>query len=138
MDYGDRLRATITANHTHDFGPRHQESTIKWEGTEGAIVATMGLNLDYPHGRPDTFEVLTRGGVVPGSEAIEGGDGWRTIPLQGSWFPHAFMGPMASVMRYLEGSIDRIPTSVEDAIRTMAVVEAAFLSNERGGVPVPS
>ncbi|RYG69215.1 Gfo/Idh/MocA family oxidoreductase [bacterium] len=126
LDYGDRVRATVTANHGHDFGPEHQESYIKWEGTTGAIVAVMGLNLDYPKGRPDSFEVVT-----------EETDGWRSIPLQGSWFPHAFIGPMASLMRFADGEIDRVPTGVEDAIRTMAVVEAAFLADERGGVAVP-
>lgn len=36
MNYGDRVRATITTNHNHDFGDRHQESYLKWEGTKGS------------------------------------------------------------------------------------------------------
>ena len=39
MDYGDKLRATITVNHDHRFGPRHQGSYINWEGTKGALTA---------------------------------------------------------------------------------------------------
>jgi predicted dehydrogenase len=127
MDYGERRRATITTNHTHAYGPRYQESTVKWEGTEGAIRITAGLNLDYPHGRPDTFEVYTTETGV-----------WQTVPLQGSWFPHAFMGPMASLMRFVEGSTDVLPTSVDDAYRTMATVEAAYRANARGGEPIPT
>lgn len=122
LDYGEACRATITANHGHNFGPRHQESYIKWEGTKGAIKATLGLLLDYPRGKPDTFEYV-----------VEGGE-WQSIALQGTWFPHAFIGPMSSLMRYVEGSDATLPTSVEDAYKTMAVVEAAYVSSERGGI----
>lgn len=128
LDYGDTVRATITANHTHNFGPRHQESYIKWEGSQGAIKATMGLNLDYPHGRPDDFQYCL--------VAESGAGDWQSVPLQGSWFPHAFMGPMSNLMRFLEGSADSIPTAVEEAFKTMAVVEAAFISDSVGGEPV--
>ena len=127
LDYGERVRATVTANHTHGYGPRHQESYIKWEGTKGAIKATMGLNLDYPRGRPDTFE------FIDGSM-----HDWRSVPLQGSWFPHAFIGPMSSLMRLAEGADAALPTSVDEAYKTMAVVEAAYLSSERGGTEIPS
>jgi predicted dehydrogenase len=43
---------------------------------------------------------------------------------------------MASVMRYMEGSSTELPTSVEDVIKTMAVVEAAYESSDKGGVVV--
>ena len=59
---------------------------------------------------------------------------WRKIPLEGSWFPHAFIGTMAQVMRAKEGSAPDMPTSVEDVIKTMACVEAAYESDRRGGV----
>jgi len=127
LDYGDTIRACVSASHGHNFGRRHQESFIKWEGTEGAIVAKMGLLLDYPKGEPDELEFcrLTDSGEPQ----------WMTIPLEGSWLPDAFIGTMASVMRLVEGSASEIPTAVDDAYRTMAVVEAAYLSSERGGEP---
>src|ERR1700759_1026118 len=56
LDYGDTLRANITTNHGHEFGLRHQESYIKWEGTQGAIKIRAGLLMDYPKGVPDAFE----------------------------------------------------------------------------------
>lgn len=122
LDYGDWKRATIHTNHGHDFGPDEQESYIKLEGTEGAIKFQMGLNMDYPKGRPDYLRYARRG------EA-----GWNEVPLEGSWFPHAFIGTAASVMRAVESG-EAIPTSVEDAIKTMAVVEAAYESSIDGGV----
>ena len=129
LDYGERARANIQTNHFHKFGAKHQESYIKWEGSKGAIKATMGLLMNYPDGVPDRFEycLLDAGGSH--------GE-WQEVPLEGSWFPEAFVGSMAQVMRHVEGTLEDMPTSVEDAIRTMACVEAAYASSSRGGVPI--
>lgn len=126
MDYPDPVRATITTNHCHNFGAKHQESYLKWEGTRGAIRARVGLLMNYPHGVGDCFEICEMRDGKPGE--------WREIPLEGSWFPHAFIGTMAQVMRCKEGSEPDMPTSVEDVIHTMACVEAAYESSRRGGV----
>jgi hypothetical protein len=45
---------------------------------------------------------------------------------------------MSSLMRYLNRETDILPTSVEDAIQTMATVEAAYLSSEKDGTPLPA
>ncbi|MCP5115725.1 MAG: Gfo/Idh/MocA family oxidoreductase, partial [bacterium] len=129
LDYGERARANIQTNHFHKFGAKHQESYIKWEGSKGAIKATMGLLMNYPSGVPDRFEYcqLDAGGS-PGE--------WREVTLEGSWFPEAFAGSMAQVMRHVEGTLENMPTSGEDAIRTMACVEAAYTSSDQGGVPI--
>ncbi|WP_243062509.1 hypothetical protein [Humibacter sp. RRB41] len=58
----------------------------------------------------------------------------QPLPFEGSWFPDAFVGSMGVLQRYLEGSIATLPTSVDDVQHTMAIVEAAYDSNERGGV----
>ncbi len=128
LDYGDFLRATITTNHHHIWGPRHQESYVKWEGTRGAIKATLGSLIDYPKGIPDTLEYITLDDGRPGE--------WQSIPVKGSWFPDAFIGTMSSLQRYAEGSALDLPTSVEDAYRTMALVEAAYQSSAAGGIPI--
>ena len=60
----------------------------------------------------------------------------ETIDLEGSWFPEAFIGTMSNLMRFKEGSSDVLYTSVEDVIRTMAVVESAYISSDKGGVVV--
>jgi predicted dehydrogenase len=125
FDYGDTLHAVINTNHDHDFGPDNQESFIKWEGTKGAIKAKMGLLMDYPHGVPDKFEYCT---LKEGETPV-----WKSVALEGSWFPEAFIGTMANLMRYTEGSDKVLHTSVEDVIKTMAVVEAAYNSSDNGG-----
>jgi predicted dehydrogenase len=126
LDYGDSLRAAISTNHDHEFGSHNQESYIKWEGTKGAIKAKMGLLMNYPKGVEDCFEFCL---LEPGWEPV-----WQKRKLEGSWFPEAFVGTMSSLMRYVEGSDSTLPTSVEDLVNTMAVVEAAYESSARGGV----
>lgn len=131
LDYGDHLRANIETNHGHDFGLTHQESYVKWEGTKGAIKATLGLLMNYPKGEPDALQVCTFGGDGKPSS-------WQDVPFEGSWYPHAFIGSMASIQRFVEGSTDELPTRVEDALKTMAVVEACYADSESGGTKVPA
>ncbi|MGM8362045.1 Gfo/Idh/MocA family protein [Flavobacterium sp. ARAG 55.4] len=126
MDYNDAMRAIINTNHDHNFGEKNQESFVKWEGTKGAIKARIGLLLDYPHGKPDLFQYC----IVNEGEDPK----WVEVPLEGSWFPDAFVGTMASLMRYVEGSTTELPTSVEDVAHSMAIVEAAYESNDKGGI----
>ncbi|MEI6655076.1 MAG: Gfo/Idh/MocA family oxidoreductase [Verrucomicrobiota bacterium] len=127
LDYPDPVRATITTNHLHRFGPKHQESYLKWEGTKGAIKARVGLLIDYPHGVGDLFEYcLLDDAGKPGE--------WQAIQLEGSWFPEAFIGSMAQVQCHKEGTLERMLTDVSDVIHTMACVEAAYEANRRGGV----
>ena len=57
-------------------------------------------------------------------------------PVGGEWFPDAFLGSMLSVQRFAIGESKAMPTRVEDAVDTMRVVEAAYLSSERGGEPL--
>lgn len=130
LDYGDTVRANIAANHGHEFGRRHQESYVKWEGTRGAIKARLGLLLDYPRGQPDEVEICTLGARGrPGK--------WRRVPVEGNWFPHAFIGTMASLQRFAAGETNDLPTRVDDAVRTMALVEAAYAASASGGTPIP-
>lgn len=121
MDYGDWKRVYIATNHGHTF-PDSQCSYVQWEGTNGALHALMGVNLDYPAGKPDSLRYASRG------------SGWRILPTEGNWFPDAFAGSMGSLQSYVTGVSDKLPTTVEDAIDTMRVVEAAYLSSERDGV----
>jgi predicted dehydrogenase len=128
LNYGDKVRANITANHGHEFGLRHQESYVKWEGTEGAIKNRMGLLMDYPKGVPDEFEYC----ILEPDKQPE----WTSFPIEGTWYPDAFIGPMSDLMCFLDGVADTLPTSVEDAYKTMAVVEAAYESSTSEGTAV--
>lgn len=127
LDYGDDKRAFVATNHSHDFDPYMQRSFVQWEGMTGAMRAQMGVNLNYPIGRPDNLEYVLRDGA-----------GWKSAELGGNWFPDAFMGSMGSLQAYVQGEASTLPTSVEDAIDTMRTVEAAYLSSERGGEELPS
>ncbi|WP_207492327.1 Gfo/Idh/MocA family protein [Aridibaculum aurantiacum] len=128
LDYGDRIRANILTNHTHQFGLHNQQSYIMFEGTRGAIKIRMGLLMAYPEGVPDVFEYVL---LEEGSEPV-----WKTLEIDGKWFPHAFIGSMAQVILAAEGTIQQPCNSVEDCIYTMACVEAAYTSSEKGGTPL--
>lgn len=130
MDYGDNPRVNVMTNHSHVYGAEKQQSYVKFEGGKGAIQIRAGLNMNYPEGVADRFEYML---------LDEGGKpGWRTLDINGSWFPEGFIGTMASLMRYASGETNSLPTAVEDALQTMATVEAAYDSSERGGTPLPA
>ena len=126
LDYGEDKRVFIATNHSHDFSPKMQRSYVQWEGMTGAMRARMGVNLNYPEGLPDNLEYIVRGDAE-----------WSEGPVSGNWFPDAFMGSMGSLQCYVQGEAKTLPTGVEDAIDTMRVVEAAYISSERGGVAMP-
>src|SRR5262249_14231898 len=90
LDYGDRIRCSLVLNHTHQHEARHRESMLKVEGTNGAALLTMGVNLSYPSGPPDRLEVSFDGT-------------WQPVALRGSWFTEAFEGPMSNLQRFLAG-----------------------------------
>jgi predicted dehydrogenase len=128
LDYGETMRVVITTNHDHAFGPRHEESYIKWEGTKGAIKAKMGLLMNYPEGLPDVFEYATI--KSEGDTQYE----WKEVQLEGSWFPEAFIGTMSNLMRYKEGSDAQLHASVQDVLDSMKIVEACYRSTTQGGI----
>lgn len=125
LDYGDALRCSLVLNHTHKADATHKASQIIVEGTKGAARVTWGVNLDYPSGPPDTMQVTFDRGP------------WSDVPLRGSWFTEAFEGPMANLQRFVAGEDKVLIGSVDDAIHTMAVVEACYESSARGGTPLP-
>jgi predicted dehydrogenase len=124
LDYGDRIRCSLTLNHTHQHDLRHRASMLKVEGTTGAAILGLGVNLEYPAGAPDSLEIS-----VDGS--------WRPVPLRGSWFTEAFEGPMSNLQRFVAGEDAQLVSPVADAIKTMALVEACYTSSESDGTPVP-
>ncbi|WP_075601698.1 Gfo/Idh/MocA family protein [Saccharicrinis aurantiacus] len=126
MEYGDDVRALVSTNHDHIFGHNHQESYVKWEGTKGAIYAKMGLLMNYPDGVPDAFEYC----ILEEGKKPE----WKSMKLEGSWFPDAFIGTMSSLICYANGETDKLDTSVDDVLDTMHVVEAAYASSDAGGI----
>ena len=126
LDFGKDVRCTLSINHDHDFGRKFQDSTFRFEGDQGVAVVKMGILLNYPQGEPDELWIAQRGGD------------WTQIPLQGAWFPHAFVGKMSNLQRFAAGEDPTLISSVEDAWHTMALVEACFSSSAAPATPVPS
>ena len=123
LDYGPRIRASLSINHNHAFGRKFQACEFRICGTKGAAYMKLGVNLDYPKGEPDELWLNT------------GGD-WRQVPLQGNWFIEAFIGRITQVMRFAVGEDAELQGSAEDAWHTMALVEAAYESSAAPAHPI--
>jgi predicted dehydrogenase len=127
--FDGNLRATILDNHHNMGGLADQYALFRVEGTEGTAVADLGLLKNYPTGTPDSFRYMSR--------KLEDGT-WIAPKLAGAWFPDAFIGTMASVMRGLEGSPGAPETSVSDNLHTLRLVLAAYQSMSSGQSVDPS
>lgn len=125
LDYGDRIRCTLSVNHDWNFGRQHQACEIRIAGTEGAAYLQLGINLDYPEGKPDILQIKPKGGD------------WQDVMLTGTWFPDAFTGRMHNLQRAAGGEEDLIAPA-EDAWKTMALVEAAYTSSLLPATPIES
>jgi predicted dehydrogenase len=123
LDYGDLVRCCLSINHCHPFGPRHSAASIRIEGTEGCAVATLGLLLDYPRGQSDRLEIIGRS--IPD---------WTEVPLTGGWFPDGFIGTMSNLQRFIAGEDTALVSPVTDALQTMQLVEACYVSDLQGGI----
>jgi len=89
------------------------------EGTHGMALGTVGWPR-YPEKSPSTLDWTT--------SLVEHGPGvWHRPRWNEAWFPDAFIGPMAELLRDLEGSAPAIATGAEN-LGTMALVDAAYLS----------
>jgi predicted dehydrogenase len=129
LNYDNSKRVFVATNHNHNFGSERQHSfVVQWEGLRGAARITMGVNLDYPTGKPDTAEYTERGSNFPH---------WQSLPVDGNNFPDAFMGTMGALQSFAERSASTLPSHFEDAFQTMALVEALYRSSELPGVPLP-
>jgi len=125
LDYPDQVRCTLSINHNHAFGRKFQGAEFRFEGAQGAAWVKLGLLLDYPRGEPDELWIQAKGEPD-----------WVQVPLQGGWFPDAFVGRMANLQRFAAGEDAELIGSVEDAWTTMALVEAAFESSARPATPL--
>ena len=127
LDYGDMIRCCLSINHCHPFGARHEAATIRVEGTEGCAIATIGALMDYPRGQPDRLEIFTHSQKD-----------WTDVPLIGRWFPEAFIGTMSNLQRFVAGEDAALVSPVADALQTMKLVEACYVSDARGGINLES
>ena len=84
------------------------------EGTAGMALGDIGWPA-WPERRPSTLDYTTTAG------------GWQRPRWPEAWFPDAFVGPMAELLRDLEGTAPAVATG-DDNLLTMAVVDAAYCS----------
>lgn len=124
LDYGDSIRCSLLLNHTYRHDVTHCASFMKIEGTKASAKATMGVNIDYPNGPRDTLQV-----------AFD--RSWLPVELRGSWFIEAFEGPMSNLQRFVAGEDPSLVSPMDDALKTMALVEACYTSSAGGGTPIP-
>jgi predicted dehydrogenase len=127
LDYGEMIRCCLSLNHCHSFGTKHIDASFRIEGTEGCAIATLGLLMDYPRGRMDRLEISPRSTKE-----------WTEVTLTGGWFPDGFIGTMSNLQRFAGGEDAALVSPVEDALQTMELVEACYLSSERGGIEMES
>lgn len=90
---------------------------FRFEGTEGVIKGTIGLMYNYPTGRPDTLEFMSKKNL----------DYWFSARIDSMWIPDAFVGPMASLMCSIESGSEP-ETSGRDNLRTLQVMFAEYHS----------
>ena len=95
---------------------------IEWrvEGTEGVAKGTIGWP-DYPAGSPSTIDFTTK----------RQPNYWFQPRWEERWFPQAFIGTMGQLMRALEEGTEP-ELSGRDNLKTMALIEAAYLSASEG------
>ncbi len=125
LNYGPNIRCSLSLNHCFPFGPDHTWCTFRVVGSKGAAFAKLGVNLNYPKGEPDELQIITQG------------QPWTNVPITGNWFPDAFTGIFSNLQRYVAGEDKTLHTNFQDAYRTMALVEACFISDATGGTPLP-
>jgi predicted dehydrogenase len=124
LDYGDLRRGVMSINHNHQGGRQFQSAWFRIEGSAGAMMVKLGVCFDYPNGEADALWFCPNGGA------------WQQVPLTGSWFIEAFMGPMRNLQRFDAGEDDQLFSGVEDAFHSMALVEACFDAMALPGVPL--
>jgi predicted dehydrogenase len=111
-------------------GPREEgfasDIYIRWrvEGTDGLAIGTIGWP-DYPAGSPSTLKFASR-------KTTNGQ--WVQPKWETRWFPDAFAGVMEQLQFAIKsGTVPEL--SLNDNLRTMALIEAAYRSlDERRAV----
>jgi len=129
LEYANGMRSTAWDDVW--TGPRSKQDDlnpyIKWrvEGTDGMAEGSIGWP-DYPNHSPSTLTFMTA--RQPNT--------WFTPRWSEVWFPDAFQGPMADLMRAISTNTDPA-TNGRDNLKTMAIIEAGYRSiRERQSVSI--
>lgn len=120
MKFPGDARGLIHDNHNNWAPQDDWYATFRFEGTDGLIKGTNGALYDYPTGRADTIQYMSR--VVAPNR-------WLSPALEGRWFPHAFIGTMGELMMAIEEDREA-ENSVQDNLQTMKMLFAVYQSME--------
>ena len=104
-----------------------EDNYVRWrvEGSEGLAKGTIGWP-SYPNRTPSTIDFTT----------VQQPGYWFQPRWSEVWFPDAFVGPMAELLIALEKD-EPPPTSGQDNLKTMALVDACYRSvKERRSVAI--
>ena len=96
----------------------HDSDVFRIDGDTGSIRGTLGLLYDYPHGRPDTLEVMSD--VVPTN-------GWIPYPVIQCWIPDACSGAKGVTLAGITTG-EPARSTIRDSVRTLRLVEAFYES----------
>ena len=120
LEYDSGLICTsledVWAGPAQEGGEAYCFVRFRVEGTDGLALGSIGWPA-WPERVPSTLDVTTTAG------------GWQKPRWAESWFPDAFIGPMAELLRDLEGT-EAAACTGEDNLLTMALVDAAYRSAE--------
>lgn len=120
MKFPGETRGLVHDNHNNIASRDDWYATFRFDGTEGIAKGTNGALYNYPTGREDTLQFMSRK-ISPSV--------WISPQLEGRWFPHAFMGTMGELLRAIEEG--REPeNSVQDNLDTIRMVFASYRSME--------
>jgi len=129
LEYANGMRASAWDDVW--TGPRNGQDDlkpyIKWrvEGTGGLAEGTIGWP-EYPNHAPSTLTFTTT--LQPNV--------WFTPRWSEVWFPDAFQGPMAELMRAIATN-SQPATNGADNLKTMAIIEAGYRSmRERRAITI--
>jgi len=123
----------LAKDHELDDSPVGSNSPIVKLKEIGGKILLLGCPFDritFMHGVEETVdaEYLLQPDKL--EYVLYDGKGWREVELKGSWFPEAFIGTMGGLMKKAEDPSYYYMNSVDEAYKTMCVVEACYKSNE--------
>ncbi|MEO3751128.1 extracellular solute-binding protein [Streptomyces sp. B6B3] len=112
----------VVVNSEHNNWSSTPRAVLRCQGTEGRSEGYLGSLYDYPQGRPDVLEFVSRN-HLPGHRLIR--------EFDERWIPDAFAGPMADLQRACaEGREPAV--SGRDNLTTLRLVHAAYRAAQEG------
>jgi predicted dehydrogenase len=108
LDYGDSVRVFVATNHSHDFGPAHQNSFVQWEGHAGAARMTMGVISTIQRENPTPWSILDAVRVTPHGHPFPSAGTTFRMALWEQW---ALCRPMQKDLLLCFQPISKTPTN---------------------------